>query len=111
MSKAGNLRVRVKLANVGVAPFYYRWPVYIAAVRDGRIARRWLTRWRLPLLEPGAPRVLRFEGSVAGLPHGRYTVALGVPNPMPGGHPLRFANEAQDKDIKGWLTLGAVSVG
>jgi hypothetical protein len=27
---------------------------------------------------------------------------------MPGGRPLRFANQEQDRDLDGWLTLGTI---
>jgi hypothetical protein len=36
---------------------------------------------------------------------------MSVPNPMPGGDPVKFANAAQDATLPGWLTLGSVSVG
>jgi hypothetical protein len=29
-----------------------------------------------------------------------------VPNKLPNGNPVRFANRTQDADAKGWLTLG-----
>jgi hypothetical protein len=35
-------------------------------------------------------------------------VAFHVPNVMPGGAPLRFANTTQDQDAPGHLTLGEI---
>ena len=42
------------------------------------------------------------------LPAGEQRALLRVPNPMPGGRPLRFANQDQDRDLDAWLTLGAI---
>jgi len=46
-----------------------------------------------------------------GVAPGTYRLALRVPNPLPKGRPLRFANTSQDADLDGWLTLGEVKVG
>jgi hypothetical protein len=35
---------------------------------------------------------------------------MGVLNLLTNGVPLRFANQAQDADLTGWLTLGQFSV-
>lgn len=39
---------------------------------------------------------------------GPRTLTVRGANPMPGGHPVRFANKTQDKDADGWLTLTTV---
>ena len=44
-------------------------------------------------------------GSVLGKRRGGSSAMLvRVPNPMPGGRNLRFANKDQDRDLDGWLT-------
>ena len=47
---------------------------------------------------------------VKGLKGGTYTLAVRVPNPLPTGKPLRFANTTQDADAPGWLSLGTVQI-
>jgi hypothetical protein len=43
---------------------------------------------------------------VNGLAAGNYQLVMRVPNRLPKGHPIRFANQSQDADLPGWLTLG-----
>jgi hypothetical protein len=105
------LTVGVRIANTGVAPFSYDWPVQIAAVdRHGHLAQTWTTPWRLTTVVPGAPREWAATLSAAGLRPGRYTLVLRAANPLPGGVPLRFANAGQDCTLTGWLTLGPTVV-
>lgn len=100
----------VRLENRGVAPFYYPWTVHLGALDGSRKLTTWALPWDLRSLLPGTPVDARFEIPVPGLAPGTYTLLLGVPNPMPGGKPLRFANAAQDQDLDGWLTLGSFTV-
>jgi len=58
------------------------------------------------ILPQSAPALRQQALSLAGLAAGRYRVLLQVPNPLPAGQPLRFANARQDADLAGWLTLG-----
>jgi hypothetical protein len=86
------------IVNDGVAPFYADWPVewtVLANGKPGKIIRSGSVRGILP----GETRTLR-------VPLARGRVALRVPNPMPGGYALRFANRGQDLDAAGWMTLG-----
>jgi hypothetical protein len=102
------LAVTLSTTNRGVAPFYYDWPVELGAYGSaGNLAATWTTAWRLTSIQPGEDPVRwQHHVRVAGLIPGTYRVLLRVPNPMPGGKPLRFANQAQDRDREGWLTLG-----
>ncbi|MFB4300378.1 hypothetical protein [Actinomadura sp. NTSP31] len=106
------LRLSVRMQDDGVAPFYYDWPIQIAAVGpDRKIARTWTTSWKLTGVKPGAPVELTATLPTAGLPRtgrsgGGYTLVLRAANPMRGGMPLRFANAGQDTTLPGWLTLG-----
>lgn len=87
----------VEIENRGVAPFYYDWPPrWSLRALDGQVVRAWTGRGTLRGLLPGEPaRVWKERLEVAGVPPGSYRLTLEVPNPMPGGKPLRFANRAQ----------------
>lgn len=102
---SGQSELNVQVRNVGVAPFYYDWPVQVAAVgAGGEIVRTWTTSWQLSGVKPGAP--VQWKTPVGGLPAGYYTLLLKPVNPLAQGVPLRFANASQDKTLPGWLTLG-----
>jgi hypothetical protein len=107
----GQLSVGLRIENTGVAPFYYDWPVQIAAVdRDGHIAKTWTTGWQLITVKPGTPVGWASAMDTGGLHPGRYTLVLRAANPLSGGVPLRFANADQDRTLTGWLTLGSTVV-
>ncbi|MCK2218674.1 hypothetical protein MF672_033490 [Actinomadura sp. ATCC 31491] len=102
------LDVAVRIADDGVAPFAYDWPVQVAlAGRDGRIARIWTTSWKLTGILPGEPVELATTVP-GGLPQGEHTLLLRAVNPLPNGVPLRFATAGQDATVPGWLTLGRI---
>ena len=61
---------------------------------------------KLKGLLPGAlAREWKEEVDLTDVPRGKYTLAVRVPNPLPNGLPLRFANATQDRDLDGWLSL------
>jgi hypothetical protein len=107
------LNVTVALRNMGVAPFYYDWPVQLGALNTNNgLATAWTTSWKLSSILPAATNVLwSFSQTNHGLGRGTYKILLRVQNPLPNGVPFRFANDAQDGDLPGWLTLGQVSIG
>jgi hypothetical protein len=111
---SGKLPVRVELENRGVAPFYYDWLVEFALIRGGDnvAAVTFRGSGKLTGLLPGdaAARVWSDVLAVRGVANGAYKVALRVPNPLPRGNPLRFANRTQDADLSGWLTLGELEL-
>lgn len=99
------LDLAVRVENRGVAPFYYDWPVEVARLfpgggpPDDGVAME----WRLTEALPGAITwSARLPWKAAGKP---FRIVLRIRNPMPGGHPLAFANREQDQDLPGWLTL------
>jgi len=102
------LTVTLSLTNCGVAPFYYDWPVELGALdAAGALAATWPANWKLTIIQPGeAPVRWQHEANVSDLRSGTYRLLLRVPNPMPGAKPLRFANQTQDQDREGWLTIG-----
>lgn len=110
--EAGRLEVTLSVTNTGVAPFYYDWPVELGLLdARGEVGSTWVTDWKLTALQPGRTAGgWRESRVVAGLAPGRYPVAVRVPHPLPRGAPLRFANQEQDRDRPGWLTVGTIVV-
>jgi hypothetical protein len=103
----GKLPVIVELENRGVAPFYYDWPVEFSLIADGKSIRSWKGAGKLTGLLPGdSVRKWKEAFDVHGIKAGLYKLAIRVPNPLPTGNPVRFANKSQDADAPGWLTLG-----
>lgn len=106
----GKLPVAVELENRGVAPFYAAWPVEYGLIAGGKVVKSFPGTGKLTGLLPGdKPRVWTDALDLTGVAAGPYRVAVRVPNPLPKGHPVRFANASQDADAPGWLTLGGVT--
>ncbi|MFZ4508228.1 MAG: DUF4832 domain-containing protein [Fimbriimonas sp.] len=89
----------ITVENRGVAPFYRDWPVELAVVTKGNIGDRRKTGWKLSGILPGESATWRLPSP----PEGKLLIR--VPNPMPKGHPVKFANKDQDRDVVGWLSL------
>lgn len=103
----GKSELSVTVRNIGPAPFYYDWPVQVAAVNsDGKIAKTWTTAWQLTTIKPGMSPTFKTPLSTNGLAAGYYTLVMRPVNPLANGVPLRFANATQDQTVPGWLTLG-----
>jgi hypothetical protein len=104
------LDVTLTMTNTGVAPFYYDWAVELAALDSaGKLVKTWKPEWKMTDIVPGAPATTwHFRSDDCPLPVGVHHVLLRIPNPLPNGPPLRFANQAQDRHLPGWLTLGAI---
>ena len=106
----GHLDVALTVANVGSAPFYYRWPVEVSLL-DGARKVAWhatvdgadVTQW-----QPGGTVELKatFTPSVAA---GTYTLAVAVLDPAANAPALRFANGNYYRG--GRTPLGRVGVG
>ena len=106
---AGRIDVALTVTNTGVAPFYYDWPVELGVLgADGNLVATWPTNWMLTMIQPGEPSaVWRFSIDAGAVKTGTCRLMLRVPNPLPKGPPLRFANRTQDQHLPGWLTLGS----
>ena len=104
------LEVAITLTNRGVAPFYAGWPVRLMAVGSagGEVAAE--LPFALNTLMPANSDTRSTAFTLAEVPSGEVTLLLGIPNPLKGGRPLRFANTGQDRDRVGWLTLGKLVV-
>lgn len=106
-----NVQIELTIVNQGVAPFYHpNWPIHLAAIdtKTAKVIQQWPTSAHLnhilPNSPPAKPSRLQFNLSI---PESlaNQTLAIGVPNPMPGGKPLRFANQNQDLHVPGWLSI------
>jgi hypothetical protein len=107
------LSVSLEVVNQGVAPFYRNWHVELGLLAPGgKVVHTWPTDWKLTGLLPGdQPRRWQTTVDLGALDSGTATVAVRVPNPMPNGKPLRFANADQDRDAAGWLSVGKIRYG
>jgi Domain of unknown function (DUF4832) len=104
-----SIQVELELENRGVAPFYYDWPAEYGLIANGRLVKSIPSTGKLTGLLPGSSvRVWKDALKVADVPKGIYTLAVRVPNPLPNGLPVRFANSSQDEHLAGWLSLVAV---
>lgn len=102
------LSVSIRIVNVGVAPFYYAWPVEVAARSGAAVAGSWTPPWDLRTIMPGEPATeWTLDIASPGLAPGDYEIAMRVANPLSGGPPLGFANAESDGE---WLTLGTITV-
>jgi hypothetical protein len=113
----GPFQVKIRIQNTGVAPFYYRWPVELGVLdASGKLAATWDPAWDLTQILPaeagtGAIQAeLKYTNPAPDLPKGSYTLLMRGVNPLPNGAPLKFANQTQDQDINGWVTLGTFEV-
>jgi hypothetical protein len=111
-SVSGPLQVTVQVLNTGVAPFYYDWPVQLGALNSSNVlVKTWTTTWKLSSLLPAPTNTLwTWNQAGHGLEAGQHTLLLRVQNPLTNGVPFRFANDSQDADQPGWLTLGQVLI-
>lgn len=106
--QAGDIfKLRVTVTNTGVAPFYYAWPIELAVLENDRATRSRSTSWDIRRVIPGDGDVV-YESMIdtKDLPAASRTLLLRIPNPLPKGPPIRFANRAQDQHVDGWLSLG-----
>jgi hypothetical protein len=107
----GSATVGLRVSNIGVAPFYYDWPITLAYVdSEGAVAGTFPTDWLVSDIASGSSVEFTTIVDTSALPAGEYTVVAQGTNPMANGMPIRFANEAQDAAQDGWLTLGSTTV-
>lgn len=131
-SASGTATVGVKLANHGVAPFYYPWTVALGLKNSaGAVVKTWDTPWDLRTVQPlkirpfpdwnvgtahrdfGYPQYFQSTVNLSGVASGSYQLVLRVKNPLEtvnaNAKKLRFGNSTQNAD--GWLGLGSLGVG
>jgi len=107
---ADGLTVSIKIRSTGVAPFYYDWPVQLAAADSAnRIVAIYDTSWHLSRIMPYENDVeLTYSERNPGLSPGRYKILMRAINPLAAGKPLVLANAAWGQDAPNWLTLGSI---
>lgn len=110
-----NVTVDVKIRNTGVAPIYYDWEVEFAAINSsGNFLGVFGTAdWDVHAIFPDSGDYTKtFTAPIYG--NDTYTILMRFVNPLKAysgnARELRFANENQDSDINGWLTLGSVTI-
>ncbi|MFK7735662.1 MAG: DUF4832 domain-containing protein [Pirellulaceae bacterium] len=105
------LSVTLQIKNTGSAPFYHPGWDFEFALCDssGKVLARSkgsAALHELPFDELGTVRsALALPNSTAEKTFGNYRLLVRIPNRLPGGPPVKFANRAQDADVDGWLTL------
>ena len=101
------LRLRYQVENTGIAPFYYAWPIEFAVLdAGGKIVHSLRTKQTLTNLSPQKSEQREILFPLSGLTPANYRLLMRVPNPLPKGKAVSFANATQSKDLNGWLTLG-----
>ena len=104
------IKVKAKLKNSGVAPFYYNWPVTVGLLdSNGKTLQQWSVDWRVDGLLPDVQRTFTATISPKTAPPTGAKFAVRVPNPMEGGRPLRFSNATQQIGKKDWMILGSAN--
>jgi hypothetical protein len=107
-TNGSSLMAEVRIKNTGVAPFYYDWPIELAAATSGgQILREWSTPWVINGILPGNSPV-DLQMALTNPAPRPFALLMHVINPLPSGKSLRFANSNQDATLPGWLTLGVV---
>ena len=104
---ATSVSLAVTVANRGVAPFYYNWPVEFAILDANRnvLASR-KHNFRLVQLLPNTQTTWRAEIDFPAKGASDGTMAMRIRNPLPNGKPLRFANTTQSQGTDAWLIFG-----
>jgi hypothetical protein len=106
-SQRRQLSLTVQGKNIGLAPFYYPWKVQIGLLdANGKLAKTYETAHRIDGILPQAEVSWDEKIDLTGLAAGQYCIVLRVPNSLKNGHPVRFANQTQDQDLEGWLSIG-----
>jgi hypothetical protein len=103
-------RANLNLRNTGVAPFYYNWTVEFAALSGTNIVKTWRSGFDLRQIQPSLPDKTINLNRTLKLPLGNYKLLMRVVNPLAGGKSFKFANQTQDQDLSGWLTLDTFAV-
>jgi hypothetical protein len=96
-------------ANQGIAPFYYQWPVEMALLApEGRVVEKLpLTGCDIRQWHPG-PFAHTEQMRIRTAPPGRYTLALGIIDPLTNKPAIGFANALPKRD--GWTALTTIEV-
>lgn len=98
------------ILNRGVAPFYAEWPAEAALLApNGSVITRVQLANTIAGILPNQSRTWVETLAFAGPKPAQAVLAIRVPNPMPTGKPVGFANTDYATTAPGWLTLGQVT--
>jgi len=98
----GNWTFRIEGTNLGVAPFYYSWPVHLALLRkDGSVASDIELKDDIRTWLPGTIVLSGTETWHA--PTGSYDLAIGIVDPASNKPAIKFANDLPTSD--GWTII------
>ena len=105
-----SLNIHLSIKNTGVAPFYYHWPFEIALSSGGIVRQRWQPDWDVRTILPTDPKTdFHFQARNLSVAPAKHQVLLRLRSPASRDQFVSFANETQDADLPGWLTLGEIS--
>ena len=97
-----SVRVKIGIANKGVAPFYYDWPVQLGTFDDqGTVVKTYDTQWKLSQVQPGPAQHWQKDLATTSVKN----LAIRIVNPLPNGLPCFFANEQRLQLGNGWLKI------
>jgi len=104
-----SLQLSVAVTNTAVAPFYYSWQMEVGLWHNGKLQQTWPVDWDITRILPDEDSIT-YTATLNEFPRHlkNARLLLHVVNPMKSGFPLRFANQTQDADLDGWLTLGSI---
>ena len=108
--KGRTLEVSATITNRGVAPFYAGWPVRVVAIDSAGGESAAELPIALNKLLPAATDIQAVKLDLAKLAPGEIKLLIGIPSPLKGGRPLRFANADLEPHRAGWLTLGKIVI-
>lgn len=111
----GKPRVEINIENRGIAPLYANWQVEFGAINSTNSFKSLgSSALHLFLVQPDVINNYRSFFSDTVLANGSYKIVMRIKNPLSVysniAKPIRFANETQDNDIDGWLTLGNMTI-
>lgn len=102
----GTTPISVKIKNVGVAPFYYKWDLELGLFSMGSEPIILPTDWDIRSVIDSNPVTFIYQGDIGDLPDGTITLAVRMKNPLPNGDPVVFANANPDPPAPGWQRIG-----
>lgn len=108
--------IEANILNRGIAPFYGDWEIEFSAIDvNNQVINLGTSTWALHLIQPDTEINYRSFHSNVFLPDGDYTLLLKVKNPIEAytisdAPEFTFANESQNQDLQGAITLGDFSI-
>ena len=82
-------KLSVKIENLGVAPFYYKWPVEVIDLETNKTLK---TDWDIRKILPGSPQVFSIKTRAK-------RIAIRIRNLIENGTPVHFANESNTNGL------------